>query len=258
MSNQLTLQSFKQELYDNYSKQLLNYFSKDETKLNKFLSWVTYSIQKTPHLLTCDKQSLFLAVMDLAQLWIAPSVTQESYILPFNWKATAMIGYQWFVTLMYNAGISSVYAEIVRENDEFKILSWSDPKLTHKINPRHSKAERGDEIGCYVVVKVNWESIHKYMNIKDIYEFRDNYSQSYKSEKSRSYSPWIYKNDPEWNMKKKTVFKQMIKYLPKNEMLAKAIEVDNKEAPVNPQHEMQTGWDNALAELKEAQEKKEK
>jgi recombinational DNA repair protein RecT len=34
-------------------------------------------------------------------------------------------------------------------------------------------------------------------------------------------------------MWKKTVLKQIIKYLPKNEKIVKAIEIDNIEAPVN-------------------------
>jgi len=34
-------------------------------------------------------------------------------------------------------------------------------------------------------------------------------------------------------MWKKTVLKQLVKYLPKNEVIAKAIEIDNEEAPVN-------------------------
>jgi recombinational DNA repair protein RecT len=77
------------------------------------------------------------------------------------------------------------------------------------------------------------------MHKDDILVFRDNYSQSYKS-KDNSFSPWHIKNDPQLNMRKKTVLKQLVKYLPKNEKIAKAIEIDNIEAPVNPKKDIVT------------------
>jgi recombinational DNA repair protein RecT len=66
------------------------------------------------------------------------------------------------------------------------------------------------------------------MNKDDIMNFRD-FSQS----KGSKYSPWNEENDPELNMWKKTVLKQMVKYLPKNQTIAKAIEIDNLESPVH-------------------------
>lgn len=45
-------------------------------------------------------------------------------------------------------------------------------------------------------------------------------------------SPWFPKNDPELNMWKKTVIKQIAKTLPQNEVLAKAFEEDNKESDI--------------------------
>lgn len=243
------INNFKVEIVSNYQKELLNYFMKDENKMMKFMSWVVYAIQKIPSLLD-DTSSLTSAVLELAQLWIAPGIMQEAYILPYKGKATAIIGYQGFVRLLYEAGINSVYAEIVREKDTFKNILWIDPKIIHEVDPKLSQKDRWEAIGCYIVVKVNWEVIYKYMNKDDIYKFRE-YSQSY-NWKWQAYSPWLEKNDPELNMWKKTVFKQMIKYLPKNEKIAQASEIDNRESPANGTKEVMTGWESAQEKAKKA------
>ena len=232
------INDFKVDLVKSHQKELLNYFMKDEAKMMKFMSWIIYAIQKIPSLLN-DRNSLVSAVLELAQLWISPGITQESYILPYKWKATAVIGYQGFIWLLYKAWITSIYAEIVKEKDTFKNILWTNPHLIHEVNSKLSKKDRWETIWCYVVVKMNWESIYKYMHIDDILEFRS-FSQSYKDEKKRIYSPWTEKNDPEDNMKKKTVLKQMMKYLPKNDTLAKAVELDNKESPANWTKEVMT------------------
>jgi len=231
------INNFKVDIVEKHQKELLNYFMKDEQKMMKFMSWIIYAVQKIPSLLN-NRDSLISAVLELAQIWISPGITQEAYILPYKWKATAIIGYQGFVWLLYRAWITSIYAEIVKEKDIFKNILWTDPKLIHEVNSKLSKAERWKTIWCYVVVKMNWESTYKYMNIDDILKFRD-FSQSY-NWKWKEYSPWNEKNDPEDNMKKKTVLKQMMKYLPKNDTLAKAVELDNKESPANTPKEITT------------------
>lgn len=239
------IDNFKVSIVKKYNKELLNYFMQDEKKMMKFMSWVIYSIQKVPSLLN-DVDWLMWATLELAQLWISPGITQEAYILPFKGKATAMIWYQWFVNLLYKAWITSIQAEIVREKDLFKNILWLNPNLIHEVDPRLAENDRGDIIGCYVVVKLNWESIYKYMSKNDILEYRK-YSQSYKDEKGRVYSPWNENNDPQLNMWKKTVFKQLVKYLPKNELIAKAIEIDNEEAPIHPKKDVVIwgAWDLA-------------
>lgn len=251
LSTTQKINDFKVDIVRSHQKELLNYFMKDENKMMKFMSWIVYSIQKIPSLLN-DRDSLISAILELAQLWIAPGITQESYILPYKQKATAVIGYQGFVWLLYKAWITSVYAEIVKEKDVFKNILWTDPKLIHEVDSKLSKENRWKTIWCYVVVKMNGESIYKYMNIDDILEFR-NFSQSYKW-KWKEYSPWNEKNDPEDNMKKKTVLKQMMKYLPKNEILAKAVELDNKESPVNWTKEVMTWWESDQEKAKKALE----
>ena len=235
---QVAVDDFKKTIVGSYNKELTNYFLNNEPEKLKFLSWVIYAINKVPKLLECSRDTLINSVLELAQIWMSPWLSGEVYILPYKWKATALIGYQWYVTLLYKAWINSIYAEIVRKNDKFENIMWSEPKIDHRINPVHTLAERWEAIGAYVVVKINWEKIHKFMTKEEIMRFKE-FSQS----KWSDFSPWNEKNDPELNMWKKTLLKQIIKYLPKNEKIVKAIEIDNIEAPVNKK-EVVSWWED--------------
>lgn len=221
-------ENFKKEIFINHQKDLLNFFMNDEDEMRKFMSSIMYSINKIPDLLN-DQPWLTRAVLELAQVWLFPWVGQEAYILPFKGKATAMIGYQGYVKLLYETWITSIYSEIVYKNDKFKNIRGTNPSLIHEVDPNFWKKDRWEAIWAYVVIKFRGDTIFKYMNKKDILEFRE-YSQSYNG-KGKEYSPWNEKNDPELNMWKKTILKQMIKLLPKNLKLEKVTELDNKEAP---------------------------
>lgn len=52
-----------------------------------------------------------------------------------------------------------------------------------------------------------------------------------KSKDAKS-SPWDPKNDPEYNMWKKTIIKQISKTLPQTEQLSKAIAYDNEDGDI--------------------------
>lgn len=229
--------SFASYLNEKYINQIKNFFN-DESKALKFLSSLRADIQRNPKLLECEPHSLVNAYMTMAQLGFMPSsVSGEGYVLPYNnkkkigneWKsvmeAQFQVGYQGFVTLFYQAGVSKISSEIVRKNDKFMYVNG---ELRHEIDLTLSNKERGEEIGAYVRVTFRGEVSTRYMNMKDIIAHASKFSKSYDPE--GKYSPWNPENDPERNMARKTVLKQMAKYLPKNEIINKAIEVDNQDS----------------------------
>ncbi len=211
-------------------RSLLNYMKQDKNALNKFLSWINFSITKIPSLLN-DKESLVWAVIWLAQIWLTPWISDECYILPYKGKASAVISYKWYVTILFNAWVDGIYWEIVYEKDKFTLLMWLEQKIIHEIDHRLWKKERWNAVWAYVVISYKWKKIYKYMSKDDILEFRE-YSQSY-SWKGKKYSPWNPDNDPQLNMWKKTVLKQVIKFMPQTPEIYKAQEMDNIESPYN-------------------------
>jgi len=66
--------------------------------------------------------------MKMAELGLFPStVSGEAYILPYyngttkRLEAQFQLGYKGIITLLYRAGITSVYSDIARENDKFEV-----------------------------------------------------------------------------------------------------------------------------------------
>lgn len=216
----VTVESLKQELFKDQFKQLTQYM-KDEQSAIKFLGSVAYCFQSVPALANCEKTSIASAFMKIAELNLFPStVSGEAYVLPYKGKAQFQLGYKGIVTLLYRAGVTSIYTDIVKKNDKIKVLGGTDAGIYHE----YALGDRGEAIGAYAVANINGDKIWKYMSKDEILEFKK-FSQSAGSD----YSPWNQKNDPELNMWKKTVIKQVAKTLPQNENLAKAISDDNEE-----------------------------
>lgn len=219
------LEVFKTELNRDYLKQVTNYFNGEKEKAMKFMSAAVYSVQKTPKLLECDKQSLMTALMTCAEYGLYPSnASGEAFILPYAGKAQFQLGYQGVITLLYGAGVQSISASIIREKDQFEYEEGLEPKLVHK--PDVMSADRGKAIGAYAVAVVNGQKMFKVMNEAEIMRFKD-----FSKAKSSDFSPWN-SNDPELWMWKKTVIRQLSKVLPKNERLMKAFEADNEDSNI--------------------------
>ena len=252
----VTIDSFKQDLMKMHYKTLVN-FMKDEESAKKFMSSVIYSIQKTPKLLECKKESLMNAFMTCAEFWMYPSsASWECYIIPYEKKkkewniwvtdyveAQFQLGYQWIVTLLYRSWVQSIRSDIIRKNDEF---SYINGQIFHKVDILKSAKDRGEAVGAYVIVKINWQEIAKAMNSEDILKFK-----SFSKSAGTSYSPWNISKDPELWMWIKTVLKQISKLLPKNEKLTKAIEKDNQDSTISDKKINEMSSDDVIAETLE-------
>ena len=213
---------FKATLHKNYLKQIQA--SLWEKKWMEFFTWAIYLVQKTPKLLDVNQSTLFNAIMQTMELRLPIWPTWEVYILPYWKEAQFQLWYKWIITLLYRWWVQSIRAEIVYEKDNIEIINWN---IKHKIDFTKSTKQRWEAIWCYVIAKLNWEEISKYMHREDIFKFK-----AFSKSAWTSYSPWNEKNDPELNMWKKTVIKQLSKLLPQNETLAKAIEVDNQDSTI--------------------------
>lgn len=251
--------SFKQELMSAHYKTLVN-FMKNEDNAKRFMSSVVYAVQKTPKLLECKRESLMNAFMTCAEFWMFPSsASGECYVLPYKDEAQFQLGYQWIVTLLYRAWIQSIRSEIVREKDIFKYVNG---EVYHEIDITKSNKDRWEAIACYVIVRVNGQEMTKVMNKDDIFKFKA-FSQSAnaKQEWQRKLSPWNDARDPELNMWRKTVIKQIAKTLPKNESFSKAIEADNQDSSIGNDKINEMSSDEIISEKLlwfEAEEGKEK
>lgn len=252
MSNEIsTIDSFKQELFKNHYNTLVN-FMKNEDNAKKFMSAVVYSVQKTPKLLECKRESLMNAFMTCAELGMYPSsASWECYILPYekkkqvwtNWiteriDAQFQLWYQWLITLFYRSWLQAIRSEIIRENDKFEYINW---QVKHTVDIFKSQKERWKPMWAYVIATINNQEIAKAMNADDILKFK-----TFSKSASSSYSPWNETKDPELWMWKKTVIKQLAKLLPKNETISKAVEIDNQDSIINDEKLLNKTTDDLL------------
>jgi recombination protein RecT len=168
------------------------------------------TIRLNPTLLKCNQASLLGAIMQAAQLGLEPGLLGQCYLIPYNnrklntMEAQFQIGYKGYIELVRRTGqVSVIEAHEVCENDFFEFEYGLNSKLVHK---PCIKGERGIAYCYYAFAKMKDDSYaFMVMSKEDINKIRDKYS------KTKDNGPWVSEYDA---MAKKTVLKQLIKYLP--------------------------------------------
>lgn len=205
-------------LIENQRKQFLAVAS-SEVNFDREAQFANQILNASEHLMSVamkNKNSIVAAVNNVAAVGISLNPASKlAYLVPRKQAICLDISY---MGLMHIAQVSGAIlwgqAEIVKENDSF-ILNGIDKPPTHHFNP--FGRERGDIVGCYVVVKTDeGDYLTHSMPIDEIFAIRDR-SEAWKSKKA---GPWA---TDEGEMIKKTVVKQASKYWPRRERLDNAV-----------------------------------
>lgn len=167
------------------------------------------AIQKTPKLMECSQQSLIACIVEASQLGLEPDgVVGHAYLVPYKNKNTGrmeaqlMAGYKGLIDLARRSGqIGAVNAEIVYENDEFKVVKGLNPDLIHVPNWQ----DPGEMIAAYATAKL------KDGDVQFCVMARHEIDKHRARSKAKDYGPWV--TDYEW-MAKKTAIRQLCKLLP--------------------------------------------
>ena len=177
------------------------------------------ALQRIPTLLECDPKTLALAVMNAAELGLEPNLIGHCYLVPFNNKRTGkkevqmMPGYKGLIDLARRSGeISTVDAQIVREDDEFKVTLGTDPTILH--TPKFSTAPMTHAYA--VIVLKDGGKQFSVMSKDQIEAIRAR-------SKAKDSGPWVTDYEA---MCKKTVLKQALKFAPCSIETQKAIAHD--------------------------------
>lgn len=166
-------------------------------------------IRSNPTLLQCNINSLMGGVMEAAKLGLEPGLMGQCYLIPFQnrktnqYEAQFIIGYKGLLDLVRRSGqISTVEARTVHQNDAFDFDYGLDSKLNHK----PALENRGEPIAWYAVAKLKDGGFSfLVMGKQEMEQYRDKYA------KSKKFGPWVDEFDA---MARKTVLRQLIKYLP--------------------------------------------
>jgi recombination protein RecT len=171
---------------------------------------------RSPQLRACDVNSILKCVVQCAELGLEPNTPLGlAYLVPFKTECTLIVGYRGLINLARRTGeLLQVEAHPVRKGDKFRVRYGSEPVLEHE--PLWEDDAR-DVLAFYALARLaNGERQVEVMSRSSVDAIRD------RSRASKN-GPWVTDYD---EMGKKTVVRRMMKYLPMNPHLARAMEVD--------------------------------
>jgi len=182
----------------------------------RFCRLAMMMVERVPKLRNCTPQSFVLAVMGIAELGLEPTLGMV-YVIPYGSKATLQIGYQGMIQLARNSGeVLDIYAEVVRDGDEFSALYGTTRSITHfKTGPKDGKITH-----VYAVAKLrHGEPAYVVLDREDV-EKRRAVSKTGNS----SDSPWVLWEEEMWQ---KTAIRALFKTLPKSTEMQRAAVIDD-------------------------------
>lgn len=189
-------------------------------------------VRKNPQLAKADQASFLGAIMQCAALGLEPGgALGHAYLIPYGREVQFVIGYRGMIDLARRSGqILSIEAHVVHEADSFSCRLGLDPDLQHE--PAWDAEDPGELRFVYAVAKLkDGGTQFEVMSRAQVEAIR-------KRSKASKNGPWV--TDFE-SMSKKTVIRQLFKYLPVSIELAQAVGYD-EQADLGTQ-------DNPLAHL---------
>lgn len=175
------------------------------------------TFNRTPALADCSMPSIFMAIMQAAELGLEPGgALGHAYLVPYKNQCQFILGYRGMIELARRSGeIESIEAHIVHENDEFEIEYGLNEKLVHR--PCLS-GDAGPLIFVYAIARLKGGGRQFEMMTKAQVDAVRNRS------KAGHNGPWV--TDYE-EMARKTVVRRLFKYLPVScEKIAQAMEAE--------------------------------
>ena len=166
--------------------------------------------------------SFYGAVLEAAALGLEIGVGGQGYLIPFKGKVTFIPGYQGLAQLAYKSSrVAKIEAGVVHEKDEFHFQDApSDCK--------HTRCEDKDR-GAFISAYAGWLNAFGSWSWDRMFDWEIQKVQDRAAAGKSKSSPWNHPDDVN-EMRKKTVFKRLMKYMPvsvEDRSLARAIELDN-------------------------------
>lgn len=197
----------------------------DKEAIARELSFASQLWNGSEQLQKADPNSILAAVVNVANIGLTLNpAAKEAYMIS-RWNSKKQIneislqaGYIGLIRLMTDSGaVKSVMAHLVYENDQFTYEPTGNDPVKHV--PQLKKSARGEVIGAYALATLaDGRKQAEWMDTEEINDVRDT-SDSYKNEKTRSFSPW----EKHWGeMARKTVLRRLYKYLPRSTGNSKA------------------------------------
>ncbi len=215
LDTQLEELAFQQILEEKAKKieQLLPH----QLNIGHFIASAIVAVNRNPKLLECTKKSLFLACIDAAEVGLDFSRSKGwAYLVPYKEQATFMPGYRGLIELSMRTGkVETIEAHLVYQHDTFTIEYGTNPHIAHIVTYMDV---RGAFIGAYAV---GWLVGARFPLIDYMHD------EELKKISLRAKTDYIWKSDT-GEMRRKTVIRRLMKYMPISPAIERALDFDNR------------------------------
>lgn len=198
-------------------------------RADRMIRVVLTSVQKTPQLLDCTRESFIGAIVQAAQLGLEPDgLLGHAYLIPYKRNCQLVIGYKGLLKLARQSGeLSSLSAVAVYAKDKFEFTRGDDERIVHvpaTIPIVEGKPDLNWDPGplthVYAIARLKDGSVQReVMDVGEIEMIR-------RRSKASGDGPWV---TDYVEMAKKTVLRRLCKLLPASvERLEKAVALDEQ------------------------------
>jgi len=168
-----------------------------------------------------NPDSFLSAYMASVSLNLMPNTPEgDAYIIPYGDKVQFQTGYKGLIKLARRSGeIKTISAELVFNGDDFDVELGTDRRITHKPSFDIDRTNYAGVTHAYATALLtNGENVFAVMTRKELDKIKN-------SAKAKSTDgPWN-----QWPERQaiKTVIKRLTQFLPKDDVLAKAVAMDS-------------------------------
>ena len=141
----------------------------EKESVERALKMAIVAATDNPKILECTHISIYRALLQTCHLGISLSpILNEAHFIPYGGKCTLQLGYRGWVKLICESDkVRDIWAEVVHENDHFKVVQGSNPSLEHE----PARSQRGVPTHVYVMAffkdghskfeVVSWDDVQK-------------------------------------------------------------------------------------------------
>ena len=211
-----------------------------ERRAERFARICLTAVRNTPKLANCTMESFAASMMICAQLDLEPNTPQQlAFLIPFEIKRLGItecqfqVGYRGLLQLAYRSGmITSFNADVVYksevESGMFRYRKGIVPTIEHDVDLLRPELRGGEIVAAYAAcMLVGGQPLLRVVDAREI-ERAQKTSASLKNAKkygNSDSSPWQTSPEAMWM---KTAIKRLAAWMPQTEMLALAVDTDDK------------------------------
>ncbi len=198
------------------------------------------AVRNTPKLANCTMESFAASMMICAQLDLEPNTPQGlAFLIPFENRRRSItecqfqIGYKGLLQLAYRSGVvQSFNADVVYENEikagMFEYRKGIMPTIRHDVDLLNPNLREGKIVAAYAACTLTGgQPLLRVVDAKEVERAQKSSASMAAARKYNKgdYSPWQTSPEAMWM---KTAIKRLAAWMPQTEMLALAVDTDDR------------------------------